>query len=122
MKIPRNYLNVFLTILGLGLLLNPGSTHAQTTKWRFIAVGDTRGSISTEPVNPTILPELADQIVSQQPAFVIVPGDLGYSGALANFHTWKNTMAKVYQAGIGVYPILGNQDANDPASFVQGFG
>jgi hypothetical protein len=85
-------------------------------------VGDTRGSVSTEPVNATVLSELADQIVSQQAEFVLVPGDLVYSGSLPNFQTWTNLMSKVYRAGIGVYPVLGNHDANDSASFIQVFG
>ncbi|HEY5911157.1 MAG TPA: metallophosphoesterase [Verrucomicrobiae bacterium] len=126
MKTFRNHLVRTMTVawIALGLFLlsgaNPG--HAQTTKWRFIAFGDTRGSGSTDPINTTILTELAAQVVSQQPEFVIVPGDLAYAGSLANFQAWTNLMATVYQAGIGVYPVLGNHDANDPASFVQVFG
>jgi len=95
---------------------------SQTTKWRFIAVGDTRGDTPTTPINATIVSELADQIVGQQAEFVIIPGDLVYSGSLANFQTWTNTMSKVYAAGIGVYPVLGNHDANDPNAFIQVFG
>ncbi len=110
-----------LFVSGLVLLIAT-STLAQTTKWRFIAVGDTRGASSADPVNSTILGELTDQIVSQQAEFVIVPGDLVYSGSLANFQIWTNAMSKVYQAGIGVYPVLGNHDATDATSFRQVIG
>ncbi len=111
-----------LVLLGLLLFIASGSAPAQVAKWRFVAFGDTRGSSSTAPVNATILSELADQVVSQQARFVIVPGDLVYSGSAANFQSWRDLMSKVYSAGIAVYPVLGNHDANDVASFIQTFG
>ncbi len=91
------------------------------TAWRFVAVGDTRGPTSTAPINTAVLGELADQIINQQAEFVLVPGDLAYSGSLANFQSWSNVLSGVYQAGIGVYPVIGNHDANDVNSFVQVF-
>ncbi len=113
---------LLLQLVSVLVLFIASTTFGQTTKWRFIAVGDTRGSVSTEPVNSTVLGELADQIVSQQAEFVMVPGDLVYSGSLANFQIWTNAMSRVYQAGIGVYPVLGNHDANAASSFVEVFG
>ena len=109
-------------LCGLVLLITTASTLAQTTKWKFIAVGDTRGSNSAAPANTEIVSELANQIVAQQAKFVLVPGDLVYSGTLPAFQTWRSIMAPVYEAGIGVYPVIGNHDASDVGSFIAAFG
>ncbi len=111
-----------VVVVGSFLLLPGTSAFAQAAKWRFVAVGDSRGSTSTEPVNTTIVTELANQIVTQQARFVIVPGDIVYSGSLTNFQAWRNLFSKVYAAGIGVYPVLGNHDTNAVASFLSVFG
>ena len=104
------------------LLIATTVLYAGAAPWRFIAVGDTRGSSSTTPINSEILPEIANQIVNQGAKFVIVPGDLVYSGSSANFQSWRNLMGPVYQAGIKVYPVLGNHDANDVSGFISTFG
>jgi len=93
---------------------------AGSTPWKFIAVGDTRGD--GVPINTTILSEIANEIVRQGATFVIVPGDLVNSGSSANFQSWKSLMGPVYQAGIGVYPVLGNHDDNDVSGFIAAFG
>ncbi len=111
-----------LFVSGLLLVFTAGAALAQSTPWKFIAVGDTRGTSSSDIINTPILTELANEIVAQQAAFVIMPGDLVYSGSLSAFQTWRNIMAPVYQAGIGVFPILGNHDANAVASFIEVFG
>lgn len=97
------------------------SSFAQFPVWKFIAVGDTRGSSSTDPINVTILSELAQEIVQQQAEFVIVPGDLVYAGSQPLFQNWKDIMAPVYQAGIQVFPVLGNHDASDILSYLNLF-
>lgn len=104
------------------LLLATTVLYAGAAPWKFIAVGDTRGNSSTVPINSEILSEIANQIVHQGAKFVIVPGDLVYEGSLANFQSWKNLMGPVYQAGIGVYPVLGNHDDNDVSGFKSVFG
>lgn len=104
------------------VLMLAGTAFAASTPWRFIAVGDTRGSSSTAPINNTVLSEIASEIVRQGATFVIVPGDLVYSGTSASFQSWKDIMAPVYNAGIAVYPVLGNHDANDVPDFISTFG
>jgi hypothetical protein len=85
--------------------------------WKFIITGDSRGDGSG--INGPILTELAAQIVSQGPEFVLFPGDLvngGISQAAleAELLEWRNTMQPVYDAGIFVYPVRGNHDLGSP--------
>lgn len=112
---------IYQLVLCAVVILASGSALAQT-KWKFIAVGDTRGTSSSDIINTPVLTEIANEIVAQQAAFVLVPGDLAYSGSLTAFQTWKNIMAPVYNAGIGVFPIVGNHDANAVSAFLQVFG
>lgn len=89
--------------------------------WKFVAMGDTRGASSIDPINVPILTEIANEIVRQNAEFVIVVGDLVYSGAYTPFYNWKDIMSPVYQAGIPVMPVLGNHDTSDINSYLQLF-
>jgi hypothetical protein len=109
----------------LALLLAAGSAgllHAQANKWKFVVVGDTRGPSASAPINTNILQELAVAITNEDPVFLLVPGDLVYAGDLSSFMGWTNIMAPVYQAGIGVYPVMGNHDTSDVTSYRAVFG
>jgi len=86
--------------------------------WRFIVTGDSRGE--DNGVNTVILGELADEILDRQVDFVLISGDLvtGYNDQAAlqsQLNTWVETMQRVYDAGIGVYPVRGNHDVGEPA-------
>jgi len=85
-------------------------------------VGDTRSADSAAVINAQIVGELANEIVGHDARFVLVPGDLVYSGSLSAFQLWKNAMGPVYQAGIPVLPVMGNHDAADVAAWKQVFG
>ena len=106
------------------LLLLAGTATAQSQKWQFLVYGDTRGSGGSDIINTNILAELARATTntSPQPTFVLVPGDLVYSGSLSAFQSWTNIMAPVYQAGIQVYPVLGNHDTADVPDYINVFG
>lgn len=106
------------------LLLLASAANAQGQKWNFLVYGDTRGSSSTDVINTNILTELARATTNTfpQPAFVLVPGDLAYSGLLSYFQGWTNIMAPVYQAGIGVYPVMGNHDIASVSGYTTVFG
>jgi hypothetical protein len=119
-RLRDSLLPLFLWLLTL--LLPTPVAHAQTAKWKIMVLGDTRGTSTSDQINTTILTELADEIVAQSPAFIVISGDLVYSGTLSAFQTWKSIMTPVYQAGIGVYPVMGNHDANAPAYFIEVFG
>ena len=102
-----------LTISGFG----------QGQKWKFMVFGDSRGTDTTDQINTNILAELAKAATNENPAFVLVPGDLVYAGNTAAFQAWSNIMSPVYQAGISVYPVLGNHDDDsDPNAFKNFFG
>lgn len=90
----------------------------EAASWKFIAMGDTRGTGTTDAINVPVLTEIANEIVSQNPDFVIVVGDLVYSGAYTPFYNWKTIMSPVYQAGIPVMPVLGNHDVSDINSYL----
>lgn len=85
-------------------------------------MGDSRGTNSSNQINTNILAELARATTNEKPAFVLVPGDLVYSGSSAAFKTWTNAMGPVYQAGIPIYPVIGNHDLGDTNAYVQTFG
>jgi len=98
------------------------ATFAQSQKWKFMVYGDTRGTSTTDQINTPILTELARATTNEKPAFVLVPGDLVNSGTLSAFQAWTNIMAPVYQAGIAVYPVIGNHDSADVNAYKAVFG
>ena len=100
---------LLMSLLAVALSVATASADA----WTFIVAGDSRGS--DNGVNTTILAEIAAEVVSQDPEFIIFPGDLvnGYISEAAlesQLLTWRSTMQPVYMAGIGVYPVRGNHE------------
>ena len=88
-------------------------TAAMPEKWQFIVVGDSRGG--DVGVNTKILSEIATQIVSTHPEFVLFPGDLVTGSKDSErlrkeLTKWRETMQPVYDAKIAVYPVRGNHD------------
>jgi hypothetical protein len=114
----------FLILVAAILLL---SVPAYSAPWRFIVVGDTRGTTSSDPngvgsINTTILTEIANKVAVSGASFVLVPGDL-VNGSTTNqslletqLNLWRSTMAPVYNAGIGVYATPGNHEMTSTAS------
>jgi hypothetical protein len=98
------------------------SVPAFSAPWRFIVVGDTRGTSSGNPIDTTVLTEIAGQIVGSGAEFVLVPGDLIY-GSTTNqsvletqLNQWRGVMSPVYSAGIGVFATPGNHEMTTSAS------
>ena len=108
-----------LVLLALGSFQR---AEAAVGSWKFMVFGDTRGDDPATPVNVTVLGELARATLRERPAFVLVAGDLVYSGDPAAFQAWTNVMAPVYDAGIRVYPVIGNHDVADVDAFIGAFG
>ncbi len=78
---------------------------------RFAVIGDTRGG--DLGVNEPILSELATVLISEAPELVLVSGDLVSSGTQAEFEHWVEVfMDPLLSAGIPVYPVRGNHDAD----------
>ena len=107
-------------MMAVVLLLTAHLSHAQS--WKFLVYGDSRGNSTSSQVNTNILAEIAAATTSEAPAFVLVPGDLVWSGSPAAFALWTNIMGPVYRAGIGVYPVMGNHDDDDVSAYVSVFG
>lgn len=115
-----NILKALSAVLLLSLAAGHSPTGLAAAPWKFIAVGDSRGS--DNGVNTAILTEIATEIVNQGAEFVVFPGDLvnGYTtpaileGQLTH---WRNIMQPVYDAGIGVYAVRGNHDAGSEAAW-----
>ncbi len=104
------------------MLLGAHAGTVPAAPWKFLVVGDSRGTDANNQINTTILTELAKATVAEKPAFILVPGDLVASGTQTAFEQWTNLMAPVYQAGIRVYPVIGNHDAADVPGFLRVFG
>jgi predicted phosphodiesterase len=112
-----------LAFWALVAVASGGQAHAQEQKWKFMVFGDSRGTnASDNQINTEILAELARAITNEQPAFVLVAGDLVNSGSLSAFQVWANIMGPVYEAGIAIYPVMGNHDTPDVDSFKEVFG
>ncbi|HWH71792.1 MAG TPA: metallophosphoesterase [Candidatus Sulfotelmatobacter sp.] len=111
-----------LVALCLSLLLWAGWMPARSQGWKFLVVGDTLRIDPANPINTNLVTELANAITNEAPAFVLIAGDLIYAGGEPLFQQWTNLMAPVYQAGIGVYPAVGNHDIDYLESFTNVFG
>ncbi|HEY4759272.1 MAG TPA: metallophosphoesterase [Thermoguttaceae bacterium] len=86
--------------------------------WKFIVVGDSRGSskgVNNNGVNAEVLGPLAERIARSGADFLLFSGDL-MVGSSWNSTTrkylnfWRTTMDPVYKAGIKVYTISGNHE------------
>lgn len=97
---------------------------ADEAPWRFIIVGDSRSDSASDNngVNVPVLSEIAAEIVTQNPDFVLFPGDLvlgstNQTTLQGQLTTWRNCMQPVYDAGIGVYVVRGNHDDDSIAAW-----
>jgi Icc protein len=88
------------------------STTAPRETFRFVVLGDSRGNDSSEPVNTAILGNLSSQIAAldPKPDLVLFLGDLVFSGGLSQLNQWNSIIAPIPNAGIPVYPTLGNHE------------
>jgi len=130
MKInPRKQFNTVLAfiILLISLLGAPcmgigGSLQEYLTCWKFAVISDTQGDNSKKTdksgINDAIVETIANDIVRENPDFVLVTGDLvsgwfrnGGTDYAAQYANWKEVMSPVYNAGIRVYPVRGNHDS-----------
>lgn len=95
---------------------------AAEAAWKFVVLGDSRGSGSPE-INVRILTELAAAIAAESPELLLFTGDLAIGpGTRAKFEAWTNALGPVYAAGIRVYPVRGNHDLGDDEAWIEIFG
>ncbi len=92
------------------------------TAWKFVVTGDSRGSRQQEVLGP-VFREIVVAVAAERPALVFFTGDLAIGpGARVKFDAWTNALARVYTAGIPVYPVRGNHDLGDDAGWRAVFG
>lgn len=90
--------------------------------WNFIYVADSRSPDWSLQVNTQILGEVALAIRKEAPAFVVFGGDMANFANEAAYREWTNAMSPVYEAGIPVYPLVGNHELSDVPGFIAMFG
>jgi len=88
---------------------------ADSKKFTLIAYGDTRFSDpkETAATNPEVRVALVKQIASEKPSAVLISGDLPWHGGDENDWNQYEVETKPWRdAGIHVYPALGNHELN----------
>jgi hypothetical protein len=109
------------TLLSL-LLATAGSALAQQGKWKFMVSGETRGEDTLNPIKTDMVAELARAVTNERPAFLVFLGDLAYAGGETAYRMWNDLMSPCRDAGIPVYPIIGNHDSWNLAGWTEVFG
>ncbi|MBU0980017.1 MAG: metallophosphoesterase [Nanoarchaeota archaeon] len=74
------------------------------TDYTFIVVGDTQPPTTDQQLM------LIDQIIAERPDFVIHVGDFVDIGTEEEWQRVDNSFGRVMQAGIPVYPVMGNHE------------
>jgi hypothetical protein len=126
-KVTREFMSIYPKIRGMLLLIflillaACATVRGQDQRWKFVVFGDTISFWTDSSINEEILAELAPAIVAENPAFVLFDGDFSGYPALGNYQIWTNLMGPVYQAGIPVYPAVGNHDYQDRVAYAAVF-
>jgi hypothetical protein len=88
---------------------------AARAPWRFVVVGDTHVTETGAPIASEMVPF----ILAQRPRLVLVPGDIVQAGKqctaaqmVAQIGAFKEVMRPLRDAGIAVYPVRGNHEAD----------
>jgi acid phosphatase type 7 len=77
----------------------------------FVVYGDTRFTQRMDVVNTTARRSLVDKIASEQPAAILIGGDLVYDGSDAgDYQTYRSETAQWSREKIPVFPALGNHE------------
>ncbi len=106
---------LLLLAAGTAGLLCAAPHPAPDDSWRFAVFGDTHVTPSQTSIPSEIVAALLEDGVS----LVLVAGDLAEAGrgaSLTQFRNqllaWREVFAPLYAAGIGVYPVRGNHEAD----------
>jgi len=122
MKPTRHRLTVHLAALLVALLLLYAASAAFAAPFSFVAIGDSRGDKTAEPINTAVLSQIVSKVLALEPrpAFVLVAGDLVLGegvGTLSRevslareLRTWQTVMAPLTAAGIRVHCVPGNHE------------
>ena len=92
-----------------------GGLPAAGAPWRFVVVGDTHVTETGAPIASEMVPFL----VAERPRLVLFPGDVVQAGKqctaaqmVAQLGAFKEVMRPLRDAGIAVYPVRGNHEAD----------
>jgi hypothetical protein len=113
---------LLLSFLGSPSMAMGAHLQGYLNSWRFAVISDTQGDNSKKNnkscINDVVMRAIADDIVKENPDFVLVAGDLvngwlknGGTDYATQYANWKEGMRPVYRAGIRVYPVRGNHDS-----------
>lgn len=112
---------LMLALVSAFVSTNNNSAKAATTSFRFVVMGDSRGS--TDGINSTTMHSLLQKVkgLSTQPAFIMYTGDQvqGGSDVSTELTDWK-AVADDYYPINQYYPALGNHE-NDETIFSNAF-
>jgi len=115
-------LSIFLLLsVCLSGCVNIWAPLEQRAEWKFAVISDTQGDSRKDDnnscINDRVVRAIAEDIVRENPDFVLVAGDLvngwiknGGTAYAVQYANWKEAMNPVYHSGIKVYPIRGNHD------------
>ena len=106
-------------LTGVALLCVASSLSAQPVElqrdtkapFQFVIYGDTRFTDSTKAADATMRRALVQAIAQVHPAFISIAGDITYRGdQTGDWKVWDTETDAWRQAGIPIYPALGNHD------------
>ncbi len=110
-----------------GSVLDSGPDGSTSAGWRFVAVGDSRGSSTGSGHNKLILAEIVAAAICARAELVLFVGDLIYGTGVADeiesdLSAWRETVGPLLDAGIEVYPVRGNHEIGSIDSWRNIFG
>lgn len=107
----------FTMICVLLLAVLAGTTGAFADAWKFAVMGDTQWTCPADPAgqNPngvpvSIIDQINRQLIEHGVKFVVQVGDLTESGNDGDIATRANAAQRLYEAGIGFFPMRGNHE------------
>jgi hypothetical protein len=111
---------LLIVLLG-GCAHRSGTLLKSSQPWKFAFVSDTQGDNQARErktcVNDRVLRLIAEDLVKENPEFVLVGGDLvngwfqnGGTTYASQFANWKAAIDPVYRAGIRVFAVRGNHE------------
>ncbi|HEY5914533.1 MAG TPA: metallophosphoesterase, partial [Verrucomicrobiae bacterium] len=106
---------VMLLACGPGLAW-PAVLAAQPAAWKFAVFGDCI-TYADPGVNTNIVRELAAAVANERVAFLVLAGDFSFWGDAAGLQAWTNAASPLCEAGIPVFPVVGNHDLADMSAY-----
>ena len=92
-------------------LLAP-SLHDDGEASRQLAAGDMKLVLHSD----LIMQSMVDEILKEQPALLIITGDLTFNGEAQSHHQLASHLKRLHQNGVRTLVIPGNHDVNNPHS------